>query len=272
VESSKDLYNLANLGIWPGPGESEEAFLLRSQKELKALDDDSRGAIEYSAYLKKTLHTLFFINPLPHLASYDTTGLYFWEGAAMYSYEENGSCRPKILVSPKFKMGKHLWYDRDEVLAHEIFHAARIMYQEPKFEELLAYQTSKNRLRQILGPMFQNPLESIIFLFSVLLSLCISLSSIFIDLERVFYAQYVPIVYLMYLLLRVQYRQGLLKRAIKNIGPFLKDHSFALAFVARLTDEEIKTLAKASFEVLIEFFDRGKKRDLRMKILMSTFT
>ncbi len=273
MEENKDLDSLLRLGIWPGPGETEEKFLLRAQKHLEFFRVDNNGSvIDYSDHLKKCLHSLFFIDPLPHLASYETKGLHFWEGAAMCSYEEGGSSLPKILVSSKFKRGKYLWYDRDEVLAHEIFHAARIMYHEPKFEELLAYQTSKNRLRQMLGPMFQNPSESMFFLFSVFLSLCVTLSSIFVDIEIIFYVQYVPIVYMLYLFFRVHYRQGQLKQAVKNIGPFLKDRSFALPFVARLTDDEIKILSISSFEDLHEFFDKEKKSDIRMKMLIRTFT
>ena len=47
-------------------------------------------------------------------------------------------------------------YDRAEILAHELVHAFRVACGESRFEEHLAWQTSKSAFRRALGGCFRS--------------------------------------------------------------------------------------------------------------------
>ena len=54
-------------------------------------------------------------------------------------------------------------YERDELIAHELAHVGRMMFEEPVFEELLAYRTAKSPLRRWLGPLISSSKETLLF-------------------------------------------------------------------------------------------------------------
>ena len=46
-------------------------------------------------------------------------------------------------------------YHRDELLTHELVHVGRMKFEEPRFEELFAYETSTSAFRRWFGPLIQ---------------------------------------------------------------------------------------------------------------------
>ncbi|MBS0623617.1 MAG: hypothetical protein JSS62_03250 [Verrucomicrobia bacterium] len=99
--------------------------------------------------------------------SYSRKGLRFWEGGCTWI----GPKGMEIQLHPTFENKETLYkiYSKSELLQHEAVHALRVGFHEPQFEEFLAYQTSKFKLRRVLGPIFRSPKESLVFV--VLLAL-----------------------------------------------------------------------------------------------------
>lgn len=54
-------------------------------------------------------------------------------------------------------------YERSVLLAHESVHVARMAFEEPKFEEILAYRTSESRFQKYIGPLPESSRETSVF-------------------------------------------------------------------------------------------------------------
>jgi len=61
---------------------------------------------------------------------------------------------------------KWLFYDRVELLAHELCHVARAGFMSRRFEETLAYQTATSRFRRTIGGVFRSPWDGYVLLGS----------------------------------------------------------------------------------------------------------
>lgn len=72
----------------------------------------------------------------------------FLEAASLWVYGEGKERYPVIHMRKKCPS----WICEEEVLAHELVHAARIGFQSIFFEEILAYQTSFSAWRRWGGP------------------------------------------------------------------------------------------------------------------------
>lgn len=143
----------SQIGFLQGPAESDDAFVKRvklcsSFRDPKA-DDHLLGWIP-----------LYYTNK----------GLSFFEGGATFIDEREGVVFPLIHLRKSFK-NKERWffYDKEEILKHELVHAMRCTFEEPKIEEFIAYQTSKLSYRKYFGPLFTSAKE--IFLFLALLAI-----------------------------------------------------------------------------------------------------
>ena len=147
-------------GFFPGLNETEEDFYTRVKK-VKSLAQEPKSFLESVPLKIKHLTPIlpsFFqierIKPLP-----------FWYGGMTYIVELTPKIHIPFLQIPKRSLF-HL--DRNEILSHEKVHALRVMYHEPKFEEILAFRTSKSHLRRILSPIFGSTVESSAFLLLLL--------------------------------------------------------------------------------------------------------
>ena len=125
-------------GLIPGPDESEEAFLFRVE-QAKPLAHP-----EWS-----DLALPFKIDWVP--ITYSNHKIAWWEGAATWI---SGEDLPAVQLRKSFERGFFLGYKRSEVLSHEAVHAARMRFEEPLFEEVLAYSTASQAWKRFLGPLF----------------------------------------------------------------------------------------------------------------------
>lgn len=143
-------------GLIPGPNELETDFLDRVQSSL------SQGDVEMWREAHQITQRCFGFSLDWVPVYFSNQKLPFWEGAATWIDKQ-----PSIQLRKGFLKGSYLGYKRAEVLAHESVHGARCKFEEPEFEEILAYQTSSNKLRRFVGPAFQKPWESLVFVLSV---------------------------------------------------------------------------------------------------------
>lgn len=185
---------------------------------------------------------------------YSKESIFPWQGALLWSYQRKGE-NP----FPVIQIRKKGLSNENEILAHELVHAARFAFKEPFFEEMLAYQTSSKKLYRLFGPLFIFEKEPFLYL---LLSFSSFLSVIFFEN---LYLLWVPSLFLAVLLLRLSFLHGifyLAKKHIKQAGA-----PNPLAVLLRLSDKEIFQTAFFKNKKIFQ----GKKKNLRVKILSNYF-
>lgn len=210
-----ELLKLLNKGIFPLEGESEDAFLLRAEKYPYFQGEQEQ---KEAGQITEKLFS-FSINWMPVV--YSNKKLSFWEGAAAWI---DPNAFPYVQLRKEFQKGHHLKVLRKEILAHEAVHAVRMHYEEPVFEEFLAYQTSEKKWRRLLGPLFRYPLEATVFVITLGVGVCCTYFELFIGLL-------LPITLLTYYLIRLAWNSYFFYRAAKN---------YPLAVLVWLKDREIR--------------------------------
>jgi hypothetical protein len=192
-------------GLIPGPDESEETFLQRA-KQAQSLSHPE---------WKEVSHAFgFVIDWVP--ISYSNHQIAWWEGAATWISDDQ---LPSIQLRTSFKKGSFLGYSLSEVLAHEAVHAARSRFDQPQFEEVLAYSTAPQAWKRFFGPLFSRTREPLVLLLSVI-------AGAFVPL--------VPLLLISLALGWLSFRQWIFKRCCRRLS---------LPAVLCLTDHEMRKFA-----------------------------
>jgi hypothetical protein len=224
------LIALNSQGLIPGPGEEEGAFLLRVEAVQENFKNE-KDAIppQHWTWAGEQLKKFFDFSPTWCSATYSSKGLTPWQAAAtwidvnrIYTIQIRRARWVSWLIDP------------NEILAHEAVHAARAAFEEPYSEEIFAYLTSRAKWRKVLGPFFQKPIESL-FLMGIVMAGAILESSLC-------YAAALILTFVWSL--RLTKARLRVKRAGEKSIPFLRDPGLVGAFLFRLTDEEIASLAR----------------------------
>ena len=223
-----DCKSLNQRGLFPGPEETQEEFKerVRTLRSSKAEDHDGPRTL---------LKELFGCEPDWVPVEYSNKGLALWEGAA--TWIEKGIVR--IQLKKGFKKGVYLGlYRRDEVLAHELVHLSRMAFEEPKFEEVFAYITSKSKLRRLVGALFRRPLESTLFVATAFLPL----GALLLGSAEWFPVLWsIPLFYFSFLAARLTLTQRTLNKCIKALFTLVEK---PLGLALRLTDKEISLFSR----------------------------
>jgi hypothetical protein len=268
--SDEEYLSLNARGLFPAPKESEADFRKRieANRAFFALCEEHISDRVSDACLKSDF---LKISPSGILAFYSNRGLPFWQGAItciapvmeclrLLKVPSRERCQePVCYIQMKkgFKKGSYLGlYSRDEILSHELVHAARLCFHEPKYEEILAFQTSKKHFRRFLGPLFQRSWEAPLLLLPLLLQL---FSPLFIMIFLVLFS---------YAFLRLSYYQFLFSRSRKNVGKIVKE---PLAFLLRLSDREITAFARLSPSEIRKKVEDLQESSYRWRILAKAF-
>lgn len=136
-------------GLIPGPSETEEEFLARAEA--------SSPRSEWDAIPPLSSEWGFSIDWVPLI--YSKKKLFPWEGAIFWS--------DHIQLHPKLQTQNLYGNSRTEILHHESIHAARTAFNEPAYEEFLAYATSHSKWKRLLGPLFTRLWEFPLFTLSL---------------------------------------------------------------------------------------------------------
>ena len=232
-------------GLIPGPLESFSAFTKRATQ-----------APHYDKYSLLAFHLQpdwIAIHRKPHHLS-------IWEGAATWIEElpdQTRSC--SIQIKPSRMLS--LLYREDEILSHEMIHAVRLFFDEPRFEEILAFQTSSHFLRRYFGPLFIHPKETLSWILLVFLNWTSWMTGILLDHpEWGLYTLSLPLCGVLLALIRLVRSQSLFARTLSNIKKILSQPEQALSAMLYLTDQEIKTFATQSSEEILSYI--RQKRSL----------
>ncbi|MFA6294165.1 MAG: hypothetical protein WC637_20410, partial [Victivallales bacterium] len=171
--------------------------------------------------------------------------------------------------------GKKRWlfYRRDELLAHELCHVARMPVKDRTFEELFAYRLSPSRLRRYMGNCFRHDYDAVLFIVPIFVLLAAQVSRLFFNLERVF-----PIwpfwimaaAYPLFLLVRNHFNRNIFFKAKRNLekAGALKP----LPVLFRCSKEELSEISELKNpDGLMKWLDDKSESELRWKVIKFRF-
>ena len=254
------LKQLDSMGFLMGPTETPEAFVARIRTlkaniakmdksladtgkyevegvAVSAKDRISRKLFDEAAELDCSLYG-FSINWVP---GFFIDPFFLFGGCAFAFYPEFFAM---FIIRRSFRnQRKWFIYKRQELLAHELCHIARIALDSTLYEETFAYQVSPSALRRLLGGLFLRATDSYMFLGVTFLLL-------FAQVLRVYWLPSLPIapfwgliaLTFSWLALRYAWLMRTLSRAGKNAARLFGDRAHKVLF--RCTDAEIKAWAK----------------------------
>ena len=194
-----------------------------------------------------------------------------WGGCAISFPEDSLSI---FLIRANFaKKRKWLFYRRDELLAHELCHIARMPLQDREFEEHFAYRLSPSRFRRYIGNCFQHTFDALFFIIPILLIPVVQALQIFLK------SQWLPIfpfwilasICPAFLLIRNQLSRNKFFTAKRNLGKMRIKNPLPILF--RCTKSEIYTIAAFTNDLLglKEWIEQQAMTELRWKIIAKRF-
>ena len=284
-----DLIRYNQLGIIPGPREKESDFIQRAESCLnlrKCIERELGSTLplkqeELASYeifhnpLRET-ERLWGIRPDWIPLFFSNYRLLPWHGGCAWIFQ----LTPQDSLMALFQLRSAFahkerylgLYQRDELVAHELCHIGRMCFQEPRFEEIIAYQSSKSWFRRCFGPLFQSSIETVIFLVALLLVLFVDAYALF-SWGQEGYAQVaslklLPIAMVAFGLGRLGRRQMQFRRCRENLRTFFKDHTRADHVMFRLTDREIVAFGNRDATAEYGKFDDGS---LRWRLLKAVY-
>jgi len=279
------IYELDRLGIIAGPGETEEIFLQRagyllnlresihlfSPEEIPFFQD--QVADETLREALPITQTLYGIAPTWLPLYFSNHGLSPWHGASAWIFqkEEDGPLGALIQLRKEWKEKQTLWglYKRDEVVAHEVSHVGRMAFNEPVFEEFLAYRSSSSRFQRFLGPLLRSSGEAMTFVVILFLILFFDALTLVMGYDRLYlnlmWAKIIPLVLIGALFCRLLINKRIFDQTLSKLESLVPGRGLSIAY--RLTDQEIKQLSKLSPEMIFKLLQEQSDREIRLKQL-----
>lgn len=253
--NKEQLFIYRKQGFIIGPSETEENFLKRIDTCTSPFPieyfpissptvinkDDKADIISLLTRNRKYQHAkyaslLAAFSWLPiFLSNYK---LPFWIGGAVWISSKKDTVIPILQLRKHFINRRRInFYLPEEICMHEALHALRTSFDEPQFEEILAYSTSPNFIHKWMGPLFQSSGESTLFLILLFLG---SFGALF------FYIAMLPFfLCLTFFILRLCSRHRAFNKCVKslkNLFPYIDPFTI----IIHLTDQEIWNFGKLS--------------------------
>ncbi len=263
----EQFLELSRRGFFLAPGETEKHFCLRlalSERLFKApaaaVGSGRTMRRVFWDWAKETLKNSFDIFPDHFLVFFSKKRLRLFEAGATWTYEESGVKTGVIQLQDKLQRGRYLGLCAlDEVLSHEAVHLSRIAFNEPIFEEMIAFMASGNIFRQIFGPVFRRPIEPLLFLIPIIL----------LPIHPVAYSLFA--IAASFFLFRLFYWRRIFTRAFRRIFKAIRNKKQTMAVLVRLSDQDIKTLSKMPPKQVHGFFATQAEHSLRMEVIYRSY-
>lgn len=279
------LYNYFNdQGLFPGPAESEENFTKRARYCLN-LDKNLETAVgailpfkvkdratkEILKEAEQITDPLYGIKPEWTPIFFSNYQLSPWHGGCAWIFQLNEETPTAAFLQlrARFRVQtKYLGiYRREELIAHELSHVGRMMYNEPKFEELLAFRSSKCKWRQFFGPIFQSSRETLFFILLLGLVIFTQLALITVSPQWSLALFWVPLLFIVFGIGRLIWKHWKFSLCLKNLNGLIEKPEH-LAY--RLLDDEIILFGKKQSSIL-NYIDEQEKVSFRWKFLKSIY-
>jgi hypothetical protein len=274
-------------GLIPGPQETEEEFIRRAEYCLNLKNTLAESSGEKSPFdftndlsnlLTKEFH-LYDMHPSWVPVFFSNHKLNPWHGGCAWIFQLTETSPTAALFQLRKSLQKSNtylgYYDRKELVTHELAHVGRMVFDEPKFEEMIAYRTSKSTLRKWLGPIIQTSSEGALFAFLLMTILMIDLFILFFGHIETFSfilaLKIVPIALFGYGLIRLQKKHRQLNATSKKLLSMTNSAEKADTILYRLTDLEIASFGKLSPELIKKYICEEKERSLRWRLLHKAY-
>ena len=286
------LMELDSMGLILAPGEDfesykkrlEELFIhlekleteLAEKNEIRLFDaitvyKDRRIGPEImkeAAELNQKFYA-FEIDWVPGFFLLQNLGL-LWGGCAISFPEDSLSI---FLIRSNFeKKRKWLFYRRDELLAHEICHIARMPIHDIVFEEHFAYRLSPSAMRRYLGNCFQSTWDAIFFIMPFLMLTGVqALKTFLIEWFPVYPFWILIALYPAFLIIRNQLSRDKYFSAKNNLEGIKIQNPLPILF--RCTKSDIYTIAAFQKDLLglEEWIGKKTRTELRWKVISKRF-
>lgn len=295
IESSDNnrLLTYNQIGLIPGPGEEKEAFLTRVNYSLNLKDHlpeeikfqlPKKSLSQEDAALKainessERLKPLYDCSPQWVPLFFSNYKLPFWQGGCAWIFQMTEQSPTSALIqlreifsrSPKYLA----IYDRNELLTHELAHVGRMMFQEPKFEEVIAYRTANSSFRRWFGPIIQSSAESALFMLFLFMLIVFDVFLIALNRPDAFFLalwlKTLPIALIIAALIRLWKRQRTYKLCVEHLEECIgQDKAEPVAY--RLTDQEIILFSKLSPEKIKDYAKAKMKEELRWDVIYRAY-
>ena len=287
--SDAQLLELNRLGIIPGPDETEGIFLDRAEACLRLSETLRIQPIEYLGVNANISTAPFLKVPLEeslelHGIAPDWVPLFFnnrglapWHGGCAWICE-NGSSNVAFLQlrEPFARTSRYLLlYQRDELITHECSHIGRMAFEEPLFEEIIAFQSSSSPIRRWLGPILQSAREALL-LFTILFLLLVFDIGLLIypsktGIEWALSLKLIPLSLIGFGLARLAILHNRFNSCLRNLETLLSDSQKARAVIYRLRDREIWKFSKLSAKDILHYAHEHGKKSLRWRLLLLAY-
>jgi len=270
--SSEELSQLNREGLIAGPGESEADFTDRVTycKNLQQhLDMPSADVSEAEPLTKHW----FDITPKWVPCFFSNHQLSFWHGGCAWIFQKDDHTPTGAFLQLRktFQESKSFLgiYMRDEFIAHELCHVGRMMFQEPKYEEVIAYQSASSSFQRFFGPVIRSSTEAIIFtvilMMIVLTDIMVIMTDSYSLYQKLIWVKAIPVLLIIFALGRLFWTQAKFKRCRRNLGKILGSEALINAVVFRLTDSEIDQFSTLAPDEIRAYGESASQRDLRWK-------
>lgn len=265
--NDNELLSYNQLGLIPGPKEKKEDFFLRASYSLNIQSKIPSSSFNIDIALEDA-ENIYDISPkwVPVLC--EKKGLFPWHGGSSWIFQlkETDPLCALIQLHPHCR-----WKKADEIALHELCHIGRLAFQEPKFEEVIAYRSSKSSFSKYLGGLIQNKIESLLFVIVISLILIIDIYLLFNGtLEQMItftWLKLIPAFMLLYVFIRNFILQRQFDSALKNLQPFFNR---PMAVIYRLTDKEIIQFSKWKKDKIKNYIDN--QESLRWKVIRLSYS
>lgn len=256
-------------GIIPGPNETEEEFRKRAEYCLQLKSkfneslqphiqpfkaNDEAQPEESTIFLEEAFplsRKYFGITPHWIPFFFSNYKLTFWQGgcAWIFQWHQDDPIGALFQLRKTFKTSQTYLglYSRKELIAHELAHVGRMAFNDPCFEEIIAYSSSPSKFRRYFSPIVQTGGESMLFMLSLLLVVIVDFSLILLGNESQFIAamwlKFFPLFLLGYGLIRLWFRHRIFDRCLSILMKVFGSEEKGRSIIFRLSDKEIKKIA-----------------------------
>lgn len=290
--SDSQLLYLNQLGIIPGPAETETDFLKRADECLHLARTLAQGGHESPLIPVEELvshkvmkqpfevtRKMFDIAPDWVPLFFSNRGLSLWHGGCAWICQLTEKSQPVAFLQLRRQFARQTRYlgiyDRQELLAHELGHVGRMTFQEPHYEEILAYRTASSHLRRWLGPILTSTKEAMAFLVVLFLLFIVDLAVMTqpnLDAWKVALAlKLIPLAMIAYALVRLMVRQRRFLACWHRLQALFSNEQRANAVIYRLTDDEISRFARLSTKEILHHAHTVGAKSLRWRLLLLAY-
>lgn len=291
--SEQELMEYNRVGLIPGPAETEQEFLKRAAYCLDLKNQIPRMLAHELPFATEEIHSteeilkagcenaraLYDIFPTWVPLFFSNYKLSFWHGGCAWIFQQtqNSPTSAFFQLRQNFRNSKKYLgiYDRDELISHELSHVGRMMFEESKFEEILAYRSSKSFFRRFFGPIVQSSYESTIFVLALFILIVLDffvLTNGPIDsFNLIFMGRILVLCLIGYGIARLWLRQTQFKTCLKKLRKTLQDPHYADAVIYRLTDKEICSFSRQTPEEINHYADEQKTKTIRWKMIQDVY-